>query len=37
MDPRELNLWILMIGVLVVALVLAGPTLYRDYKRRHHK
>jgi hypothetical protein len=28
---------ILMVGVLVVALLLAGPTLYQDFKRRKHK
>jgi|GEM_PF-2503200 hypothetical protein len=37
MDLRELNLVVLMVGVLVIALILAGPTLYRDYKKRHQK
>jgi hypothetical protein len=37
MDPRELNLAILIIGVVVVGLVLALPTIYYDYKDRRDK
>jgi len=33
----ELNFFILLVGVVIAALVLAGPTLYHDYKKRHRK
>lgn len=33
----ELNVAILIFGVLIFALILTGPTLYQDYKKRHHK
>jgi hypothetical protein len=37
MNQQELNLLILIVGVLIFALILAGPTLYQDYKKRHDK
>lgn len=37
MSAVEINLMILMVGVFIVALILAGPTLYNDYKKRHRK
>jgi len=37
MSAVEINLMILMVGVLIVALILAGPTLYQDYKKRRQK
>lgn len=37
MSTMEINFMILMVGVLVVALILAGPTLYQDYKKRKRK
>lgn len=33
----EFNIALLIFGVLAIALILAGPTLYQDYKKRHHK
>lgn len=37
MSAVEINLMILMVGVFIVALILAGPTLYQDYKKRKQK
>lgn len=37
MSQTEINFSILLIGVLIAALVLAGPTLYQDYKKRRRK
>lgn len=37
MDPRELNLLILMVGVLLSVIIIAGPTLYQDWKKRRQK